>query len=80
MRDGDFLSKIETGDWADREQFLFDLIQAEAISRNLGETLGAAGQVKKPLRIQSSKVSRFEAARSSRRPCRGRPWTWRSPT
>jgi hypothetical protein len=79
VRDCDFFSQIEAGDGADGEQFLFDLVETKAISGDLGETLGSSGQVKKPLRVQSSKVAGFEGARSSRRPCRGRPWTRRSP-
>ena len=61
VRDGDFLSKIKTGDRADGEQLLFDLVQPQAISGDLGETFGAAGQVEEALRVQPTEVAGFEA-------------------
>ena len=60
VRDGDLFSEIETGDRADGEQLLFDLVEPEAISGDLRETLGAAGQIEKPLVIESTKVAGFE--------------------
>ena len=60
VRDGDLLSEIETGDRADGEQLLFDLVEPEAISGDLRETLGAAGQIKKAICVQSTKIAGFE--------------------
>ena len=61
MNDGDLLPKVEAGDGADGEQLLFDFIETEPVSRDLGEALGAAGQVEKPLRVDPPKIAGFEA-------------------
>ena len=62
MNHGDLLPKVKARDGADGEELLFDLVQAEPVSRDLGETLGAAGQVEKALRVQPPEVACFEAS------------------
>ena len=62
MRDGDLFPKVEAGDGADRGELLFDFVEAEAVSGDLGEALGAARQVEKSLSVQAPEIAGFEAS------------------
>ena len=44
MHDRDLFAKVKAGDRADREQLLFDFVEAQPVTRNLGEALGSAGE------------------------------------
>ena len=61
MRDDDLLSQIKTGDRTDGGELLFDFVQAEAVSGDLGEALGAAGQVEKSIGVEPPEIAGFEA-------------------
>jgi hypothetical protein len=57
MDDGDLFPEVKTSDGADREQLLFDFVEAEPVAGDLREALGAARQVEKALCIETPEMA-----------------------